>query len=163
MTDSLWTLCIPVIFLSAVASLILFVLVATWFAVTIQCIMAENLSAWQGFKRSRRLVKANVGRVFLLVILVMVISIIAHWPFRYIGYFIGGIFSPLSPAIVPLIKNTVSMIGGVLIAPITPIAMALLYYDLLNRRESRDRIQEPAHVEQAKPWWDTWPKQWRQE
>ena len=161
--DSLWPLYIPVIFLGTVASLIVLVLVATWFAVTVQCIMAKNLSAWQSLKRSKRLVKGNMGRVFVLIIILLAISIVAHWPFRYVGGIIGGVLIQLHPAVVPLMKNTLSMVGSILIAPITAISMALLYYDLLARKESQHKMQVAAEVEKAKPWWDTWPKQWRQE
>jgi phosphate/sulfate permease len=122
--------------------------------------MAEKLSAWQSLKRSKKLIKGNMGRVLALIILLLAISTIAHWPITRLGGVIANTLSQMSLAGVPVVQNLLSMAGSILIAPITAVAMSLLYYDLRARKESLE-TQVDAKVEEVKPWWETWPKSWQ--
>lgn len=161
--ELIYRICFALVILSAIAPLVILVLAVLWFAVTVQCIMAENLSAWKALKRSKKLVKGNMGRVFVLIILLLAISITAHWPIRILSAAIASTFSHLGLAGASVATNLLYATGSVVIGPITALAMALLYYDLRVRKQTLQKMQVATETEEVKPWWDTWPKQWRQE
>jgi len=157
--DVIWRIYLVLGLLAVIAPLIVLVLVMLWFALTAQCIMAEDLSAWQSMKRSKGLVKGNMGKVFVLIILLIVISVVAQWPFNRLGQFVGIMVAQQSSVWRTAVGSLLSSVGSILIVPISATAMAHLYYDLRSRKESLE-TQVDAEVEEVKPWWETWPKSW---
>lgn len=140
--------CITTVVLTALAVAILIVIV--WFTLTVQCIMADGLSAWQSMKRSKGLVKGNMWRVFGLGMILMVISLGVGWIAGWRDDLFLKTLLGQSITTVAALRHLRVTLVGTLFGPLFPVAMALLYYDLRSRRESLE-TQVDAEVEVVKP------------
>ena len=89
-------------------------------------------------KRSKALVSGNLGKVFLVLLVVLLITWIANWLFGRIGGLIGGQVAESNLSAALLINQVFSLVGQVLVMPISAGAMILLYYDLRIRKEGFD-------------------------
>ncbi len=114
---------------------IIFLLV---YYLTIPAIVLENLKARQGMGRSKLLVKGNLGKVFVIGLVVILIGIIVGQVFEYLGGFLvqAAAVTDLKTSI--LIGQMSSLIGQVLVMPIGAAAVILLYYDMRIRKEGFD-------------------------
>lgn len=109
-----------------------------WYALTTPAIVIENLGALKGMGRSKALVSGNLGKVFSVGFLVVVISWIIGMIFNFTGGFLGEILFPNNLMLMTFVSQLASVIGQILIVPIGAIAYILLYYDLRIRKEGFD-------------------------
>lgn len=93
-------------------------------------IMLENCSAVDALSRSYELMKGNLGKGFLVLLVVVLLSIIIYvvplytvmeipWPSPFIGHFLGYLLEAL-------------------VLPLQTAAVILFYYDLRIRKEAFD-------------------------
>jgi len=120
-----------------------------WFCLTAQVVVIEDVRATRAMSRSKWLVSGDLGKVFLVGLLVFVLTLIISLIFSWVGALIGrwaaGAPTAASASGMPqinptieLIKQLVTLVGEVLVRPIGAAAMILLYYDLRIRKEGFD-------------------------
>jgi hypothetical protein len=109
--------------------------VACGYGVTTQTVVLEDLpSSFDAFGRSWDLTRGSRGKVFGTAVVTWLIS--EFLPSLVIAT-ISAIIMSAGPALQPVLIVVASLLGIVL-APILPCAMTLLYYDLRVRREAFD-------------------------
>jgi hypothetical protein len=113
------------------------VIFGLWFSLTIPVIIAENLPVTAAMSRSKELVKGNLGKVFGVGLLALVISFAINIPFSYGGQILSMIITN-NGLVSALIANTFGSIGQLLSIPISASVYILLYYDLRIRKEGFD-------------------------
>lgn len=109
-----------------------------WFALTTPAIIAEDLKATEGMKRSKRLAKGNLGKIFAVGFLAGLISGIINFIISYVGVFVSALIVQGNMTLTVIANSGFSMIGKILAMPITSAACILLYYDLRIRKEGFD-------------------------
>jgi hypothetical protein len=114
------------------------VIFGLWFALTTPAIVVENLKATKAMSRSRALVSGNLGKIFSVAFLVLLISFVASMSFVYAFSLLIRILSVNNMTLVVSLHHLVSVAAGILVAPIGAIAYILLYYDLRIRKEGFD-------------------------
>lgn len=109
-----------------------------WYSLITPAIVIEDLKALKSLGRSKALVSKNLGKVFLVGFLVMLIAIAVNSPFIWGGQFLSAaLFSNnLMPQLI--LNQFFNMIGTILVTPIGATAYILLYYDLRIRKEGFD-------------------------
>ncbi len=119
--------------LVAYACLLLVIILTLWFVVTPYCIVAEEHSAWRSMLRSKVLVKANMGRILGLGVLLIVIYVGIFWITKYLV---------VGPVLQSITENSmmVTRLRGLFVsficAPLFSLAGSLLYYDLRARNKT---------------------------
>ncbi len=114
------------------------VIFSLWLYLTTSCIVVENLGASAGMSRSKALVSGNLGKVFLIGLLVFLITMVISIPFNIIAG-IGTIFIPSDYVMLrTFIGQFASVIAQIIALPIGASAAILLYYDLRIRKEGYD-------------------------
>ena len=115
-----------------------------WFALTVQAIVIEGQGVTAAMTRSKELVKGNMGKVFLVGLILFLIGLLlggvgggAGAAVRLVLGLPQGGQGPGAIAGVA-ISQLFSLIANVLGAPIGGAAMILLYYDLRIRKEGFD-------------------------
>ena len=112
-----------------------FVVVACGYGITTQTVVLEDLpSSFDAFGRSWDLTRGARGKVFGTAAVTWLISYVL--PTMVVGT-IAAVAMTSSPALQPVLIVVASLLTIVL-APILPCAMTLLYYDLRVRREAFD-------------------------
>jgi len=106
------------------------VLFMLWYSLLVPVIVMESMATGAAFKRSKTLVRGNLGKVFLLTFLLAVIGAIA-------GGLCGGIAAIVAPKS-QLTSGLANLIAQILVAPLSSAAMVLLYYDMRIRKEGFD-------------------------
>ena len=110
------------------------ILFRLWFAVTPQCIMATNHSAWQSMKQSRKLVAGHLKRVFalgfLLIAIYLGVQLITGWRE---DLFLQTLLQDTNANPTTLGQLRYAAVN-ILLLPFTAVAYSLLYYDLCARR-----------------------------
>jgi hypothetical protein len=105
------------------------------FALAVPAIVLERLSGWRGLKRSWQLVRprfwANFGRLLLIALISLIISGVLSTILQLPG-------TALDPHSAFIFDQIASAIARVFVAPITYIAVTLLYYDARICREGFD-------------------------
>jgi hypothetical protein len=124
-----------------VLSLVAAVLVILRYGVAIPALVLERISAREALKRSVKLTKGFLGRVFLIGLMMTIVSWVVASIFQ--GPFLVAIFVlAMKHTQPPLWLNTLSAVaggvGGALSGPLLMIPLALLYYDLRVRKEGFD-------------------------
>jgi len=114
------------------------IIFALWFALTAQAIVVEKLGPIAGMKRSKALVSGNLGKVFGLGFLIIIISWIIGQVFQYAGGLVAVSVAAEDLMTATIIKQLFSMAGQALVMPISAGAFILLYYDLRIRKEGFD-------------------------
>lgn len=105
------------------------IILAIMFSLLVPAIMIENVGAFEGISRSRRLVDNRWLKTFVFLLIVGLIVGIAS----LIGSLIGLPFVPFGWLI--------TIIIGTLVGPIVPIALTVYYYSMLAKE--RQRIPPP--------------------
>lgn len=126
-------------------------LIYSFFAFVPMLIMLEKLNIPAAISRSQQIVSGQFGRTFGLLMLLSALEWVAG-----IGI---GLAAQGGVSLLPHAKDLASVetrniiltqavqaVGTLLAAPITPIAMTLLYYDLRVRREGLDMEAEAAEI-----------------
>jgi hypothetical protein len=130
-------LIVMVIYVGLIFLVVPGVIFGLWFSLTIPIIIVENLGITAAMSRSKQLVKGNMGKVFGVGFLILLISWAISIPFGYGGTLISLLTSQ-DEFISFLIQNTIGAIGQILAIPIGAAAWILLYYDLRIRKEGFD-------------------------
>jgi hypothetical protein len=126
------------------------VIFALWLFVTTPSIVVENQGITAAMSRSKALTSGNLGKVFAVSLLVLLITIVVSIP---LGIVVGSI-----PAIVfggdsmmgKFFIELAGVIAQILAMPIGAAAGVLLYYDLRIRKEGFD-LQMLSQSMGAKP------------
>lgn len=114
------------------------VIFGLWFALTTPAIIVENLRATQGMSRSKALASGNLGKIFSVGFLVLLISFVLSIVLHYgASMFTRTLFSG-NVTLALAINHLVTVVANILVAPIGATAYILLYYDLRIRKEGFD-------------------------
>ena len=122
-----------VIMLGFVLLIVPGVIFSLWFMLVTPVIMMERKGVIDSLKRSRELMQSNLGKGFLLALVILVLQFI----FQMI---VGGVMATL-PIDVPALEAFILNVTKALILPIQLAPVILLYYDLRIRKEGFDLEQ----------------------
>lgn len=127
-----------------VGGLILLVVPGFYFAcrlsVSVAVAVIEQRSPGSSLKRSWALTKGNAGRVFMIIVLFLVVVIAANTLFTF-PFALGeaaSIKDPASQWVWRVLVRVGASVGAILTSSISPIAVAIFYYDLRVRKEGFD-------------------------
>ena len=136
-----------VVFVLGAAAVGVVAWLALGYAIGMAVCVVEKKTAWESLQRASQLSKGTRGRIFVLFLLVMVLSMIVSM----IGYFFAamigivagiagnGSMAVVIAAVVGAIFYMVISIGGqIVLQPVSWIALVLLYYDQRIRKEGFD-------------------------
>ncbi|NLX03822.1 MAG: hypothetical protein GXY33_01625 [Phycisphaerae bacterium] len=113
------------------------VIFALWFALTTQVVVLEDKKATAAMSRSRQLASGNLGKVFGVGFLAMVITWVISIAFGVPAALITG-FDGTPSAAQTLVAQLIQTAGQIVALPIVTGALILLYYDLRIRKEGFD-------------------------
>jgi len=122
--------------------MIAYVVGAIWFMAWVLCgygltsmvVVLEDLdSSFDAFGRSWELTRAARMKVFLTCLVIFLFTALLPW---FVVFGVGQVLGPTSP-LQPFL-SVLSVAMGVVLAPILPCALTLLYYDSRVRREAFD-------------------------
>ncbi len=114
------------------------VIFSLWFYLTVPCIVVEDCGVTAGMSRSRALVSGNLGKVFLVGLLVGLISFAISMPFSMIAQFGAMFLWRDDPMTTMVVSQFINIIPQIIAMPISASAFILLYYDLRIRKEGFD-------------------------
>jgi ABC-type Fe3+ transport system permease subunit len=87
--------------------------------------------------RSKALASGNLGKIFGTLLVVGIIGVIVGAVFRAIGGLLGAmVFSSPMPSL--LVNSVFQVLGQTIAAPLSAVALVLLYFDLRIRKEGFD-------------------------
>ena len=162
---------------AAIGFVIFFVIIAAFFAVVwlvlgysigLSVCVVEQRAAWESLKRAWKLSQGTRGRIFVMYLLVMALSIalsmVAAIPFLIIIAITtsvgnGAAYSSTAVVIAEIVRVIVDFLLQMLLAPISAIALVLFYYDQRVRKEGFDiewmmqqaGLSQPAPSAQGPP------------
>jgi len=134
--------------LAMLAMLVVMLLIVLRYYLTIHAVVIENKPVFQGMTRSSTLSAGYRGKMFLLFVAIIIISVIASLAFGWIAAKIvpdpgfedmaspGRLRETLMQTLV--IRGLIELVGEILIVPIGAAAFILFYYDLRIRKEGFD-------------------------
>ena len=131
--------------LLVIVCLVLSTMLMLWFAVTPYCIVGEDRSAWQSIRRSKALVKGNIGRVLGLGVLLILIYVVIF----------GVTFLVVRPILRAITENSnmvrylPGLFAGFICLPLSSLAGSFLYYDLRARKEHSEATAGEGSVGQS--------------
>lgn len=114
------------------------VIFSLWFAFTTPAIVIENLKATEGMTRSKNLASGNLGKIFSVSFLVLLIAIVISMVINGPVSIVGRIALAANPVLHTVVTQSVSLAAQIIMIPIGSIAFILLYYDLRIRKEGFD-------------------------
>jgi len=110
------------------------------YSVSIPAALMEDLKARPAMKRSAELMKGNIGRAFLMILLFLMVTYSAIFliqgPFLVATFLMG--VDGVPPMWITSLSTVMGGVAGALVAPLMMIALVLLYYDVRMRREAFD-------------------------
>lgn len=113
------------------------IIFSLWFTLVTPAIVLENLRASEGMSRSKALASGNLGKIFGTLLVVTIIAGILGAFIGWVGTMAAGaIFSNAFGA--TFVSQLMSIVAEIVAAPISAVAMVLLYYDLRIRKEGFD-------------------------
>jgi hypothetical protein len=116
---------------------VVFWMLLRW-ALSIPASVMENLGVHRALKRSSVLTKGGIGRIFVMLLLVVAITIVIQYAIQIPMFFLlwksRGVLT-LSTQIVASLGGSFS---GAFVLPIYSIALTLFYYDQRIRKEGYD-------------------------
>jgi MFS family permease len=101
------------------------IILGIMFALVVPAIINENIGAFDGMSRSRKLVSNRWLKTFVLFLIIVIIIAVVS----YIGGLIAAPFGNFS--------SLVSSIITAFVGPIIPISMAVYYYSMLAKEEQQ--------------------------
>ena len=110
-----------------------------WFALTLPCVVAEDLGVIGAMRRSRALVWGHMGKVFGVALVVNLVNFGIGILLSYAVYHSAKSVLGANLPLTWFASVLVSRLGHMSLAPIGAIALVLLYFDL---RSSEDRLDE---------------------
>jgi hypothetical protein len=114
------------------------VIFGLWFALTTPSIIVENLRATKGMSRSKALASGNLGKIFCVGFLVILITWAISIPLSWAGLILSRLLFVKNYLLVSFINQLFSLVGQILATPIGAAAFILIYYDLRIRKEGFD-------------------------
>ena len=106
------------------------------YAVVIPAVVIDGLGVTASMDRSKALAEGHRGRVFLVLLVLWILSIILTLGSLFASMMLAGPIQPgQSP---PLMFEVIQNIVGLLTAPLGTIAAVIIYYDLRVRKEGFD-------------------------
>jgi hypothetical protein len=124
------------------------------YSVSVPALVLEKLGARQALRRSAQLTKAYVGRIFLIVVLMYLITLIVASIFQ-IPFWVAGAMMGYRFGIMPFWLRVPWVLAagaaGALSGPFLMIALALAYYDARVRKEGFDLQLMIASLDGAGP------------
>ena len=117
------------------------VLMVFWYSLAWHALLLENIGARQALKRSRLLTRGQVGRIFLIFILMAIVTWVAilvlQGPFLAAGIWMAS-EEIEAPYWLDMLSNITAGLATALTSPLAGIALVLLYYDVRVRKEGYD-------------------------
>jgi hypothetical protein len=120
------------------------VFVSLFLFLTIPALVAENLNAFDGMRRSWSLVSGNLGKVFLVGLVILLINLVLYALFAAAGALTARYLLAENQLASAVVQQALGLILGLIMMPIWAAAAALLYYDLRIRKEGFD-LEMLAH------------------
>ena len=127
------------------------ILVVVFYAFVAQAVVLEGRGALAAGHRSRELVWGNGMKVFGLILLLALLSVILSLGISSLME-AALYFAPKSGDVAAqegrdfLLQQVASALASVILAPLAPIATTLMYYDLRVRREGLDIEAQAAAI-----------------
>jgi len=150
------------IFVVGAAALGAIIWLALSYAMGMAVCVVEKKTAWESLTRSMYLSRGTRGRIFVLFLLVMVLSMVVSTASYLVAIFVGALTAVVGHGTTAVAVATV--IGGILYAvvsisaqivlqPVSWIALVLFYYDQRIRKEGFDIevLMEQAGMTQPQP------------
>ena len=110
-----------------------------YFVLTTQGIVTEDLNVIDGMKRSASLVSGNLGKVFLVLLVVFLLNVALGAIDMGIMAVVGRLVDVQKHYLaIQLMSQGLPLLQQVLMAPIHAAATILIYYDLRIRKEGFD-------------------------
>jgi hypothetical protein len=135
------------IFVVAVAAIVAIAWLALSYSMGLAFCVIEKRTAWESLSRAMQLSSGTRGRIFVLFLLIMVLSIAVSTVSYILAFVVGGVAALMGNGSTAAAAATV--VGGVLYAvvsfgaqvvlqPVSWIALVLFYYDQRIRKEGFD-------------------------
>jgi hypothetical protein len=135
------------IFVVAVAAIVAIVWLGLSYSMGLAVSVVEKKTAWESLSRAMQLSKGTRGRIFVLLLLIMVLSIAVSTVSYILAFVVGGVAALMGNG--STAAAAAAVIGGILYAvvsfgaqvvlqPVSWIALVLFYYDQRIRKEGFD-------------------------
>ncbi|HLY60346.1 MAG TPA: glycerophosphoryl diester phosphodiesterase membrane domain-containing protein [Terriglobia bacterium] len=135
------TIVVILLILGMLAAIVLAPVLMMRYALAVPALVLENLTARQAIKRSVKLAKGNIWKIFLIFLLMYMITTVVISVFQG-PFIVASIVIAARHGVPPLwlqIPSAISGgIGGTLSGPLIAIALTLLYFDARVRKEGFD-------------------------
>lgn len=131
-------LVVLVVYLGLLLLVVPGIIFGLWYCLTTPAIVVENLKATKGMSRSKALASGNLGKIFSIGFLVIVIAWVVGVAFTYPVRLLGPILFFNNVTLMIFVSQLSSMVAQILVVPIGATAYILLYYDLRIRKEGFD-------------------------
>jgi len=105
---------------------------------TVTAIVLEDQKVFSGMGRSKQLGRGNLGKIFLVLLVVGLITFVAAVSFQWGGMAVSLLAFPNNRMAATFLVAVLQVIPQVLIMPFSAAATVLLYYDLRIRKEGFD-------------------------
>lgn len=122
----------------ALALVVPAVLGAIGYALAVPLVSLEHAPLGKAFSRSIHLVRGNGMRVLLLLLVLAGVGLILHASFSGAGLLIGRYVLPQVPLVQTVAEHAARVVVSMVLAPLTFVALTLLYFDLRVRKEGLD-------------------------
>ena len=134
-------LVVLLMFAGIIGVAVLSMLMVMRYALSVPALVLENIPARQAIRRSVALAKGNLGRIFLIMLLMylinMAVAALFQGPFM-VAMFVVGARNGVMPLWISLPMTVSGGIGGALVGPLMVIGLTLLYVDARVRKEGFD-------------------------
>ncbi len=122
------------------------------FSLSVPSALVEGIGPVQAMRRSFRLAKNSMWRIFLLYFLAWVVALGLTVAFAIPARILAVAFILRKAYFLALVAQQLgSFLAGVLAGPIAPIALSLVYYDQRVRKEAFDLQLMMQSIDQAAP------------
>jgi hypothetical protein len=123
--------------------------VSAWLSFVIPALLLDKTSIPRSFRRSHSLSRGSRGRLLLMFILTVVLTLAFDWTLRIPGYILFG--QPRQAIPLELWSDGATFIARVLSGPIATISIAVFYIDQRVRKEAFDLQLMMEAIGQATP------------
>jgi hypothetical protein len=128
--------------LGMLAAAVVAVLMLLRYGVAVPALLLENLRPKEAIRRSIQLTQGNLGRVFLIVFLMSMVSwtvaMMCQGPFLAATMILAVKGQGAAPLWLQVISNVAGGVGQAVTGPLLMIGLSLLYYDTRVRKEGLD-------------------------
>lgn len=114
------------------------VIFSLWFALTAPAIVLEGIGPIAGMKRSKDLAKGNLGKIFLVLLVVFLITFVLGQVFNLAGGLVRQWLAAYNELVGLFAHQVLSFIAQIFAMPLASGATILIYYDLRIRKEAFD-------------------------